>query len=288
MNWKKILGILVGLAAIGYIGYAIFFSGKEEKEITVRVTEAKEDTITETVSLSGLVEPSDTQNVFGQGVVTDLPVKVGDKIEKGDKLVSFTDFSIPAKFDGTVTAVNVKENEPDTSAQTGTPAVVLADLDQLQVGVDLTKTDAPFIKKDQKATLTSGKDIYKGRVSEVDPMATAQTGATGETRALHAVLTFDKEPEDLIAGFDIDVEIATASAENALTIPVEALVYNSDNKPFVYTVKDNVVHVTPIEIGLQSANKIEVKDGLSKGETVVLSPEDTLKEDVTVKTEKAE
>ncbi|MDN6627096.1 MAG: HlyD family efflux transporter periplasmic adaptor subunit [Pisciglobus halotolerans] len=288
MNWKKIVGILVVLAVIGYIGYAVFFTGGEEKEVTVRVTDAAKESITETLSLSGTVKPSEMQNVFGQGIVTDLPVEVGDTVEKGDKLISYENVTIPAKFDGTVTEVNIKENEPDTNAQTGMATIVLANLKKLQVGVDLTKSEASAVKKDQKATLTSGKDIYKGRVKEIDPMASADPTAPGDNPTVHAIVTFDKEPEDLIAGFDIDTEIATSSKDNALTIPIEALVYNSDNKPFVYTVKNSKINERPVEVGLQSVSKVEITDGLKSGETVVLSPDTDLKNDQTVTTQEIE
>lgn len=288
MNWKKIIGILVAIAAVAFIGYTVIFANNEEEAMSVRTGKVTEETINETLNLTGMVEPGETQEVYGQGTVSDLPVAVNDTVEEGDTLISFSGVPIEANFSGTVTAVNATEGEPDTSTQTGTPAVVLADLSQLEVAIQLTKTDAPLVKADQKATLTSGDQTYSGKVSKVAPVATSTPGATGNTQLLNAVVSFDENPEDLIAGFDIDVEITTNTSENAMTIPIEALVYDNNNEPFVYTVENDVIKSKPVEIGIQSATKVEVLSGLSADEMVVLSPSEDVKNGITVTTQEKE
>ncbi|MER2181742.1 MAG: HlyD family efflux transporter periplasmic adaptor subunit [Desemzia incerta] len=288
MNWKKIIGILVAIAAVAFIGYTVIFANNEEEALSVRTGKVTEETINETLNLTGMVEPGETQEVYGQGTVSDLPVAVNDTVEEGDTLISFSGVPIEANFSGTVTAVNATEGEPDTSTQTGTPAVVLADLSQLEVAIQLTKTDAPLVKADQTATLTSGDQTYSGKVSKVDPVATSTPGATGNTQLLNAVVSFDENPEDLIAGFDIDVEITTNTSENAMTIPIEALVYDNNNEPFVYTVENDVIKSKPVEIGIQSATKVEVLSGLSADEMVVLSPSEDVKNGITVTTQEKE
>lgn len=288
MNWKKIIGILVAIAAVAFIGYTVIFANNEEEAMSVRTGKVTEETINETLNLTGMVEPGETQEIYGQGTVSDLPVAVNDTVEEGDTLISFSGVPIEANFSGTVTAVNATEGEPDTSTQTGTPAVVLADLSQLEVAIQLTKTDAPLVKADQKATLTSGDQTYSGKVSKVAPVATSTPGATGNTQLLNAVVSFDENPEDLIAGFDIDVEITTNTSENAMTIPIEALVYDNNNEPFVYTVENDVIKSKPVEIGIQSATKVEVLSGLSADEMVVLSPSEDVKNGITVTTQEKE
>lgn len=288
MNWKKIIGILVAIAAVAFIGYTVIFANNEEEALSVRTGKVTEETINETLNLTGMIEAGETQEVYGQGTVSDLPVAVNDTVEEGDTLISFSGVPIEANFSGTVTAVNATEGEPDTSTQTGTPAVVLADLSQLEVAIQLTKTDAPLVKADQTATLTSGDETYSGKVSQVDPVATSTPGATGNTQLLNAVVSFDENPEDLIAGFDIDVEITTNTSENAMTIPIEALVYDNNNEPFVYTVENDVIKSKPVEIGIQSATKVEVLSGLSADEMVVLSPSEDVKNGITVTTQEKE
>ena len=52
-------------------------------------------------------------------------------------------------------------------------------------------------------------------------MATTTTGATGSNTALGGTIVFDTPPAGLFAGFEIDADITTNTADNALTIPVE-------------------------------------------------------------------
>lgn len=288
MNWKKVLGILVAIAVVAYLIFAVFFTGNEEAAPSVRVESATEETISETLSLTGLVEPSEVQEVFGQGIISDLPVAVNDTVAEGELLISFAGVNTTANFNGTVTAVNADEGEPDLSSQTGTPAVVVSNLDELEVAVQLTQTDAPLVEVDQPVTLTSGDQTYSGTVAQVDPVATSTTGSTGNTQTLNAVIAFDEMPEDLIAGFDIDVEITTATSENAVTIPIESLLYNSDNEPFVYTIENGTAQATPIEIGIQSATKVEVLSGLAADETVILSPGEDIQDGTTVTAQESE
>lgn len=288
MNWKKVLGILVAIAVVAYLIFAVFFTGNEEAAPSVRVDTTTEETISETLSLTGLIEPSEVQEVFGQGIVSDLPVTVNDTVEEGDLLISFAGVNTTANFNGTVTAVNASEGEPDLSAQTGTPAVTVSNLDELEVTVQLTQTDAPSVEVDQPVTLTSGDQTYSGTVAQVDPVATTTTGATGNTQSLNAVIAFDETPEDLIAGFDIDVEITTATSENAVTVPIESLLYNSENEPFVYTVENGTAQAMPIEIGIQSATKVEVISGLAADETVILSPGEDIQDGTTVTAQESE
>lgn len=66
MNIKKILGVLVAIAFISLIGYVFFISTNEGEAISVRTTQIGKETIIETLSTTGILEPSQTQEVLGQ------------------------------------------------------------------------------------------------------------------------------------------------------------------------------------------------------------------------------
>jgi len=63
---------------------------------------------------------------------------------------------------------------------------------------------------------------------------------------------------------------------------LEALTYTANNQPLVYVVKDGKAHETKLKIGIQSDKLVEVKSGLKAGETVVLSPNFDIKNNVKV------
>ncbi|MEG0443797.1 MAG: HlyD family efflux transporter periplasmic adaptor subunit [Carnobacterium sp.] len=283
MNTKKAISILAALIVVGFIGYSIFGTSAKEEAISVRTGKTANETIVETLSTTGTLEAEQTQEIFGQGLVTEVDVAVGDQVEENDRLVLYQDGTAQtANFDGTVTNVNVVSDEADLSAQTGEAAITLADLSDLKVTVQLTKSDAPLVKKDQAVTLSNGSETYSGKVTHIDPVATTIMSQTGNTTALAATIGFDTPPKDVFAGFDIDSEITTNTAENAIALPIEALLYNDKNKPFVYVIEKGTARAQLIDIGIQSDTKVEVKDGLTADQTVILSPDEKIKDGVSV------
>ncbi|MFS7401119.1 efflux RND transporter periplasmic adaptor subunit [Carnobacterium maltaromaticum] len=278
MNWKKIIGWLIALAALGFIGFSVFGPKEKAKAPTVETTTVKEENIVETLSTTGTLQPNATQNGFGTGLVSEVNFAVGDKVVKDDVIVRYLDgTTITATIDGTITALNVKKDQVDLNTQTGQPSVTIDDLGNLKVAILLSKSDASLVKVDQPVTLTSGNTTYTGKVSALDPVATTTTGATGATTALGGTITFDTPPTGLFAGFEIDADITTNTAENALTMPIETLVYNKENKPYVYIVKNDKAKKVEIETGIQSDTKVQIIKGLEKGQKVIISPADSLK-----------
>lgn len=273
MNWKKWTGIVVVLAVLLFIGYSVYSSSQGEEVPTVRTAEATEDAVTEIIVANGTIIPSESQEVIGQGIVSELNVVVGDTVEEGDPLLTYIDgTSYSASFSGTVTQVNVNESEPDNNAQQGQPSVAVSDLNELEVEVQLSRSDAARVEADQPVTLTYGENEFAGTVAQIDPVATQQPAQTGTSAALGALITFDENPEELIAGFAIDADITVAEEDQALIIPIEALNYDDDNQPYVYTVTNDAAARTEIETGIQSNTTIEVTSGLSAGDQVILSP----------------
>ncbi|WP_413518420.1 efflux RND transporter periplasmic adaptor subunit [Carnobacterium maltaromaticum] len=278
MNWKKIIGWLIALAALGFIGFSVFGPKEKAKTPTVETTTVKEENIVETLSTTGTLQPNATQNGFGTGLVSEVNFAVGDKVVKDDVIVRYLDgTTITATIDGTITALNVKKDQVDLNTQTGQPSVTIDDLGNLKVAILLSKSDANLVKVDQPVTLTSGNTTYTGKVSALDPVATTITGATGATTALGGTIIFDTPPTGLFAGFEIDADITTNTAENALTMPIETLVYDKENKPYVYIVKNDKAKKVEIETGIQSDTKVQIIKGLEKGQKVIISPADSLK-----------
>ncbi|SFC27675.1 HlyD family secretion protein [Alkalibacterium subtropicum] len=273
MRGKKWIGLILFLAFVGFVGYSIYSSQQEDDIATVRTAEVTEEDITDTVVTSGMIEPSETQEIIGQGLVTELNVSVGDTVEEGDTLLTYVDgTTFEADFDGTVTQVNVAEDAADNSAQQGRPSLVIANLTDLKVALQLSRSDASEVEVDQAVILTYNDTEFEGTVSEIDPVATQQQTQTGATTQLGATVTFDSDTSGLIAGFEIDVDIIVDSEEGALVIPVEALNYNENNEPYVFIVTDGIAERADIETGIQSEAIIEVTNGVSAGDQVVLSP----------------
>src|SRR5699024_5473349 len=234
MNWKKWLGILATIAAVGFVIYSVALNGSEEDAtMTVRTAQLETQDIAEYVSTQGVIQPISEQEVVGQGLVIDVKVEEGDEVSEGDVLAEYAEIGeVKADFNGTVTVLNIESEAPDTNAQMGQPSIKVESLNHLEVGLDLSQNEAPDVKQDQKVTMTYHSDELHGHVSNIAQAAlessdasNAMLGGGNGNKTLPATVTFDddQDTENLIPGFDIDVDIKVDSSEDALVIPIEAL-----------------------------------------------------------------
>jgi len=292
MNWKKWLGIIIIVLIVIGGGYLLISDGEEETATSVRTGNVSVGDVTEIVSTSGTIEAANSQEVYGQGPVSEVPVEVGSEVSQGDTLVSYSNGqSMQADLNGTVTTVNVEQQSVDNNMQMGQPSIVVEDLSNLQVSLGLSKSDASQVEVDQSVQLTYNNQTYSGTVSEIDPVATmeesAQSGAPtgGTSRSVNATVTFDEQPENIIPGFDIDMDITVNSVEDALTLPIEAMNFDDEGNPFVYIVENGTANAQDIQTGIQSNTVIEVTEGLSEDDEVILSPSDSIEDGTAVEPE---
>ncbi|MGX7244294.1 efflux RND transporter periplasmic adaptor subunit [Enterococcus quebecensis] len=283
MKKKTIFGILAVIIIAVVIFLFVQGNADKSKSITVRTGEVKKETIVEKLSTTGTLIPNQTQSLIGTGNVIDVNVQVGDKVEKDKVLATYDNgLQLVAAFNGTITQVNIKSKQPDNNAQQGKPSIQLDDLSTLKVQLELSNSEASAVAINQKADISSDNQTFSGKVAEKDPVAVSAQSAAGTAASLGAVVLFDQAPENLFAGFDVDLDITTKTVEHAIALPIEALTYNDKSEPIVYVVKDGKAKETKIEIGSQSDKLIEVKNGLKEKETVILSPNSDVKNNTEV------
>jgi multidrug efflux pump subunit AcrA (membrane-fusion protein) len=74
----------------------------------------------------------------------------------------------------------------------------------------------------------------------------------------------------LIPGMYAEVNLRTDERHSVLSIPLDA-VDRSGSAARVYTVTpDAILHITPITLGLESDQRVEVTSGLKEGDAVVV------------------
>lgn len=284
MKRKTIWGLSAAILAVLVIGGIVLSTRSNQSGIAVNTKKVSQEKIVEKLNLSGTVIPKDSENLIGSGTVTKVDVKVGDKVKKDQELAEYDNgLKLKAGQDGTVTEVNIKAGQPDASTQQNKAAIVVADLSELEVQLKLTNSEAKQVKVDQNAVITSGNQTFEGKVVQKDPTATASQ-ATGEQATLGARVSLEKA-DDLYAGFTADVDITTASVDDAVALPIEALTYDKDNQAIVYTIKNGEAQAVKVKTGIQSDTLVEIKDGLKVGDEVILSPSSEIKDGTAVTVE---
>jgi HlyD family secretion protein len=193
---------------------------------------------------------------------------------------------IKAPVTGTVLQRIVERGEmvsPSAFGESGarTSVVALADLNDLQIELDISQADFARLKMNQRAEIIPEAYPnlrYQGFIAEIAPEAN-RAKATVQVKVkvenpdeqlrpeMNARVNFlaDAKPND------------TPTAINRVLVP-KAAVVNKDGADFVFVVKGNKVEQRVIRRGDETGDSYYVLEGLSGGETVVTDGADQLRD----------
>lgn len=196
------------------------------------------------------------------------------------------DCQIRSKIDGTVTRVNTKVGRFADETEDDKPMFVIENIENLQMKVLVGENDIGKISVGQKVDVTTdsmGKESVAGEVVRISPTGELKEGSASE-RVIPVYINISEKNDKLIAGVTARATIHIAKAEQALTVPFEAIGELEDGSNVVYVVnEDNTIHIVPVELGLETDLYTEVKsDELAEGQTIVLSPSLALEEGTSV------
>lgn len=126
---------------------------------------------------------------------------------------------IKAPIGGTVTAVTLTAGD-NTNA--GADAAVITDYSQLTFAVNADELDVPKLKIGQTAEITLNAltdKTFTGKITSI-----AKEGVSSNGVATYPVTLSMTEAAGVLAGMSGSAEIVTESAENAVLVPVDAVV----------------------------------------------------------------
>lgn len=174
---------------------------------------------------------------------------------------------VHAPFAGTVYRT---EQRKGAMVHVGDPILWVADLGHLRVRTNIDQVDLGRVHAGQKVTISANafpNRTWAGTVTEVIPHVVVR-----QSRSISEGLAEVTPPTDgLVPGMSVDVDVVVTRAPDALHIPAQAVVH-SDGQPYVYRLAGNRARRTPVKLGLETVNEVEVVAGLSDGDHVVVSP----------------
>lgn len=167
---------------------------------------------------------------------------------------------VKAPVDGVISARNAKVGAIASGA--GQPLFTLIRDNALELKADLAEEDVLKVTKGQKVTISlAGSGIkIPGTVLKVDPTVNATT-------RLGSVEVKIDNPEAARSGMYAQAVI-TVAERNAPALPVTAVTTNSEATT-ARLVRDDIVHIVPVETGIQDGQYIEIRKGLTPGDKVV-------------------
>ena len=173
--------------------------------------------------------------------------------------------TLTAPMAGVVTSVGM---EPGEMVSPGQPVVVLSDLAALEVEVNLDETDVVWVAagQDVQVRLDAFPGVeMAGEVMYIAPTAQTQTGVV-----LYPV-TIRLRPGELPVrvGMTADVEITTASQENALIVPLRAVEIEGEHA-YVQRLAGGQTEQVAVELGMMTETEVEITGGLAEGPALSL------------------
>lgn len=201
--------------------------------------------------------------------------------------------SIYAPMSGIVSSLNVEVGETvvGTMQMAGTELLRIADLDRMEVMVDVNEND--IIKVEHNDTCIVEIDAYMGRkfkgvVSEIANSASVEGAATDQVTSFDVKIHLLKSSyRDLITaqnpypfrpGLSATVDIKTQVKDQTLSVPIQAVTTRPDTSQqgelneVVFTVRADSVIMKQVETGIQDNQFIEILSGLEPDDQVVTAP----------------
>ena len=178
-------------------------------------------------------------------------------------------------------------NEGGGLVQAGTPILELGDPRTLEVVVDVLTSDAVRIEPGCHVALTrwGGTTSIRGAVHQVEPSAFTKVSALGveEQRVNVIVDLIDRPTEGLPLGDGYQVDVAIIVWEGTVLNVPSGAVFPLDEGWAVYVVEDGKARLMPVTIGERNADRVEIMEGVSEDDTVIVYAGDSIRDGVRVR-----
>jgi HlyD family secretion protein len=206
-----------------------------------------------------------------------------------------------APMSGIVTRLPVEEGEVaviGTMNNPGTVLMTISDMSVVEAVMEVDETDVPLVRLGQTAAVTVDayeNQIFEGVVTEVgsSPIQSLTGAGSAEAVNFEVKIQLTNPPEGIRPGFSSSADILTGTLEQALALPIQALVIRdrpeeeddeSNNNPieeegvYAFDAVEKTISFVVVETGMTGETEIEIVSGLSEGEEIVTGPFRALRE----------
>lgn len=200
-----------------------------------------------------------------------------------------------AEFSGVITTCDIESGSQTTALSTG---ITLENMKKRVVTISLGEYDVHKVKEGMAATVKTAYGTYDGIVASIAPTATGGSSGsvldsvgsmagisglsslTDSGAGVECKIVVDHPDENIIVGFDADVEIVTGIYNDIPCVPIESIVLEKEGTyVYLYDSEEGTVTKTKIETGATSDTSYEIKSGISVGDQIVATPQTDYEED---------
>lgn len=186
--------------------------------------------------------------------------------------INLAKMSLVAPFSGVISELPYFTD--GTKVPANTEMVSVIDFRKLYLEANLPEKYFRNVERGFKvyvSSYTSKADTLLGTITQISPSIDA------EARTFKCFVEVENRDEVLLPGMFVKADLVINSAEEVIVIPKDIIMSRNRNQ-IVYVVEQGVASERIITTGLQNASSVEVKMGLLKGESVVISGFETLRD----------
>lgn len=172
---------------------------------------------------------------------------------------------ITAPFEGTITSRQIQVGQYVRPSE---PIVSIVDLGQREIETKVDAADSSAINTGQEVDVST--DAFPGRkwrelVTRVAPSANRESMAN----TVNVYISLGKEAPPLKVGQQVDADIRIVSADQAIKLPIGALIQRN-GKIWVAVSEEGRVHYLPVTTGMEDLTHAEITQGIRSGQEVIL------------------
>lgn len=167
-----------------------------------------------------------------------------------------------------------------------TPAFVIGSTDELELAADILVEDIDKVSIGNFVEISGksiGNAILKGKVSKIAPAAKTAVSSLGVNQKRVAVtIALTEGIGSLKPGFSVDIKIITMQKSDVISIP-DSAVFEYDGYDSVLVIENGKTVIRKVNRGIESRNSVEILEGLNENESVVVKPDNDIKEGMKIK-----
>ncbi|NPV80619.1 MAG: efflux RND transporter periplasmic adaptor subunit [Firmicutes bacterium] len=193
---------------------------------------------------------------------------------------------VKSGIDGVVANMLVKEGQ---QAQEGMLLMNILDLSRLLVEARVDEVDIPKVRPGQWAVITvdavPGTE-FRGKIVKISPTAVMD----GSVPKFKVDIELEGGAAILKPGMGADAEITVYQRKDAILVPSQAIVEREVDRPeahfggassrlrkVVFKIEGDRVREVPVKVGMETALDVEILDGVSAGDKIVIGDYRALK-----------
>ena len=211
--------------------------------------------------------------------------------------------TIYSPMNGTISQLNVELGERvlGSGFTQGTDIMTVADLSKMEAEVEVDENDVVLVSIGDKTKITLdafNNKVFIGIVKQIANSAkTIGLGTQEEVVNFDIKITLEDFDKKIRPGMSCNADIETETKNNVIAVPIQSVTARSEKqeqeedknnnenfgtkrvkkkkskpKEVVFIIENGVAKMKEVKIGISDDTYLEIKDGLKKGEKVVIGP----------------